>query len=101
MTFDNELKLIGIKYEQDEWRNKVEVRAEKTVLCNLESVTRNEFYNASVTGYKPELIFVMHAYEYDNEQKVEYEGKEYKVIRTYRRNFEELELICGEVLGNG
>lgn len=101
MTFDNELTLLGIEYEKDEWGNQKPIPIKKTVLCNLESASRSEFYNASVSGYKPELVFIIHTYEYDNEEKVEFEGKEYTIIRTYRKNFEELELVCGQVIGDG
>jgi len=101
MTYDHELTLIGVMYDKDEWGNQIEITTERTILCSLQSVKRNEFYNASVSGHKPELVFIIHSYEYDNEQKVRFEGKEYNVIRNYRKSFEEMELICEAVIGNG
>jgi len=101
MTYDHELILIGHIYEEDEWGNQVPVETRKPVLCNIKSIGRNEFYNAAMTGLKPSIIFVIHGYEYEGEQEVEFEGEIYKVIRTYATGFEEIELTCEKVAANG
>ena len=100
MTYDHELILIGHIYEEDEWGNQVPVEARKPVLCNVKSIGRNEFYAAAQTGLKPEITFVIHGYEYNEEKEVEFEGEKYKVIRTYMKDFEEMELTCEKVAGN-
>lgn len=100
MTYDHELILIGQIYEEDEWGNQVPVEARKPVLCNVKSIGRNEFYAAAQTGLKPEITFVIHGYEYNEEKEVEFEGEKYKVIRTYMKDFEEMELTCEKVAGN-
>ena len=101
MTYDHELILIGHIYEEDEWGNQVPVETRKPVLCNIKSIGRNEFYNAAMNGLKPSIIFVIHGYEYEGEQEVEFEGEIYKVIRTYATGFEEIELTCEKVAANG
>ena len=101
MTYDHELILIGQVYEEDEWGNQVPVEARKPVLCNVKSISRNEFYAAAQTGLKPEITFVIHGYEYNEEKEVEFEGEKYKVIRTYMKDFEEIELTCEKVAANG
>src|SRR5690554_853289 len=100
MTYDHELILIGHIYEEDEWGNQVPVETRKPVLCNIKSIGRNEFYAAAQTGLKPEITFVIHGYEYNEEKEVEFEGEKYKVIRTYMKDFEEMELTCEKVAGN-
>lgn len=101
MTYDHELTLISQTYTEDEIGNQVPVEVKIPILCGLKSVTRSEFYNAAANGLKPELIFVVHGYEYKGEKQVEFEGSRYNVIRTYSKDFEELELTCERVAANG
>lgn len=65
----------------------------REVFCGIRSVARSEFYQAEATGYKPELVFVLaDYYDYEDETLVEYDGKRYRVIRTYRTG-QALELV--------
>lgn len=98
--YDHELVLIGETFERDQYGNQVPVETRNPILCKLMSVGRQEFYAAAQSGLKPELVFVIHAYEYNGERKVEFEGSQYNVVRTYRTGFEEMELICQEVVAN-
>jgi SPP1 family predicted phage head-tail adaptor len=97
MTYDHELTLIGQSYTEDEIGNPIPVETETVILCGLKSVGRTEFYNAAVTGLRPEMVFVIHGYEYNGEQLVKFEGVRYRVIRTYAIDFEEVELTCERV----
>ena len=101
MTYDNELVLIAQEFTEDEIGNQVQIETRRTVLCNVKSVGRNEFYSAATSGLKPSIVFVIHGYEYNGEQKVEFEGVKYNVIRTYSTDFEEIELTCERVAANG
>lgn len=102
MTYDHELTLISQTIPKDGNGNPLTddignpiVEENKTkILCGLKSVGRNEFYNAAVTGLKPNIVFVVHKYEYSGQQLVEFEGIRYRVIRTYAQGFEEMELTC-------
>lgn len=99
MTYDHELILIEQIYAEDEIGNQIAINSETTVLCRLKSVARNEFYNAAVVDMKPEAVFIVHGYEYNNEKRVRFDGTEYTVIRTYAVDFEEIELVCEKVIG--
>lgn len=101
MTYDNELVLIAQEFTEDEIGNQVQIETRRTVLCNVKSVGRNEFYSAATSGLKPSIVFVIHGYEYNGEQKVEFEGVKYNVIRTYSTDFEEIELTCERVAADG
>lgn len=90
--------LISERYDED--TNKILVEDKKEVYCKVKSISRNEFYNASTGGFKPSLVFIIHSFEYENEEKVEFDGITYNVIRTYMVNTEEIELTCEEVLRN-
>lgn len=101
MTYDNELVLIAQKFIEDEIGNQTPIETRKTVLCNVKSVGRNEFYSAATAGLRPSIVFAIHGYEYDGEQVVEFEGERYNVIRTYSTDFEEIELTCERRAADG
>ena len=101
VTYDHELILISQTITEDEIGNQIQVETETAILCGKKSVGRNEFYNAAVTGLKPEIILVVHGYEYNGEQVVKFEGVRYRVIRTYANDFEEMELTCEKVTTDG
>lgn len=96
MTFDSELILIGAgeEYGEDDVGNQIPVEVERTVLCDEQSVSRAEFYSAAKAGLKPVRIFVIHGFEYEEEEFVKFDGIRYKVLKTYQVNFEDLELTC-------
>lgn len=65
----------------------------RQVFAGLRSVGRTEFYQAQAVGYKPELVFVLADYlDYDFESLVKYDGKLFRVLRTYRTG-QELEIV--------
>lgn len=100
--YDYELTLIGQSGTQsDAIGNQIPTPRESTVLCELLSVGRQEFYNAAAAGLRPSLIFRIHHYEYSGELKVRFQDQIYKVLRTYATGFEEIELSCERVLRDG
>lgn len=61
-------------------------------------IGQREFYQAATTGLKPEIKFEMWAFEYNNEMYIEYEGKNYKIIKTYEKKIDEkIELTCTSI----
>lgn len=103
MTYDHELILITPgQVIEDDIGNQIETSPIETpIYCGLRSVGRSEFYNAAANGLRPELVFVIHAYEYSGQKLIRYEGVEYRVMRTYQTRFEELELTCEKVAADG
>lgn len=58
--------------------------AERTVFCSVKSVGYQEFYRAKEHDLYPTLIFVLADYaEYNGEPLCEYDGKRYRIVRTY------------------
>lgn len=98
MTYDHEVALIAENWVKNGAGDWVPNETRTTVLCAEKSVTRGEFYQAAMAGLKPEVVLVLHRYEYNGERKVEYEGAVYSVVRTYAVNTEEIELMCERVL---
>lgn len=86
--------LMKPQFQQDSLNQQIEIEPIKTiVLARVESVKRNEFYQA-YNSFKPEITFVIKGYEYEDEPYVLFDEKKYKVMRTFRKNYEEIELIC-------
>lgn len=102
MSYDHELILIKPgRVEQDDIGNEIIVDPVRLpILCGKKSIGRNEYYNAATAGMRPEIVFVIHGYEYDGQTLVEFEEKQYNVVRTYQVDFEELELTCERVASN-
>lgn len=84
MTWDEQIQLGNIveTIERGEPLQSIEWR---TVFANKKSVKQSEFYQAANVGLKPELVFEVHTFEFDNDEKVKFEGKEYTIIRTYNK----------------
>lgn len=101
MTYDHLITLIKVEYGDDTDENGVEIsnRIPTPVLCNKKSVSSSVFYSAKQEGLRPSYVFTINKYEYDGQQEIEYEGKCYRVMRTYEAGYEEIELTVGEVVG--
>lgn len=109
--YNHEVTLIGYETTKDDIGNTVKIPIKTTVLCRVDSIGQSEFYNANVSGLKPELKIIIKVFEYNGEKDVLYEGTEYKVIRTYHKGeedpakrikqlkFDEIELTCEKVIG--
>ncbi|WP_130807650.1 phage head closure protein [Senegalia massiliensis] len=109
--YDHEVKLIDEEIIKDEIGQEVATFIERTILCKVKDIGGSEFYNAKVAGLKPEIKLIVHSFEYQGEQKVEFQGNKYNVIRTYKGDTvdnsslslsgEEIELTCEKVIGSG
>ena len=72
----------------------------RQVYANKKSVRQSEFYQAAMVGLRPELMFEVRTVEYQGEPKLEYDGKEYRIIRTYEKDSETIELICAGLVSD-
>ena len=72
----------------------VETETRKEVFAKVKSIGMKETYESMAVGLKPEYTFVLaDYYDYDNQQDVEYGGVKYKVLRTYKKDTNELEIV--------
>jgi SPP1 family predicted phage head-tail adaptor len=67
---------------------------EKQVFCQVDSVTRSEFFEAGRNGLNPEYRFTIFFGDYDGQREVRYKGKTYAVYRTYHARTDVLELYA-------
>ena len=84
MMFHDELTLISFGDPvTDEWGNQVKPEIREEILCNVKSVTRAEFYQASTAGLHPAYTVNIHPFEYGGQKIAELYGEKYSITRTY------------------
>lgn len=64
----------------------------RDVFCQVNSVSRSEFFEAGRNGLNPEYEFTMFAGDYNGERIVGYNGDTYAVYRTYFGRNDTIEL---------
>ncbi len=67
----------------DDIGNQIETPVRNTILCAKLSVTGTEFYKAKQSGISPSVVLRINNCEYNNEERCEFNGETYKIIRTY------------------
>lgn len=107
MTYDYELTLISLVDGENDMGDPIKKPVERKILCDVQSITKSEHYAAAAYGLKPEIVFIVNKYDYENEKDVIFEGKHYKVDRTYIpkkskdiSDFESIELVCSGLVNN-
>lgn len=85
----------------DEYGNEVITYTDKTVYVQPRGVFNSEFYNAAQLGLHPSVTFVIaNKADYSGEKIVEFEGKQYNVVRTdWDAQRDAIRLVCEERVG--
>lgn len=100
ICFNTQIKLISTTKTENEIGDSIIEKTSKEVFAEKKSIKQSEFYQAAAIGIRPELVFVIWEKEYLQEPIIEFENKEYKVIRTYvdkaKRNY--IEIVCQGVV---
>lgn len=101
--YESTAKLRSVTYTQDSALNQMPVYTDREVFVKPRSVSRNDFYQAALSGLKPSIVLVIStAEDYQGEKVVLFEGKEYTVLRVYQRpEKDEVELTLEERVENG
>lgn len=87
--------LVSKKKDFNEIGDKIETEERAQRFAKIKSIGQSEFYQAQAQGLKPEIKFVIADYlDYNNEKEVIYNNYRYKVLRTYRTESNELEIVC-------
>lgn len=106
---DDVIKLIA-RYGKpaiDDEGNELPNIVKNTVMCDVRSVTRSEFYQAAQRGLHPTVIFVIsNPLDYDGETEIEWtdpkgRSRIYDVIRVYQDpETDEIEITAEERIGS-
>lgn len=76
---------LGDLVESEEFGEVIESFIYRRVYANKQSIRQSEFYQGASVGLKPELLFEIRAVEFNNEEKLRHEGKEYMIVRTFNK----------------
>lgn len=87
----------------DTYGNPVSTIEKTEVFVQPRGVYQSEYYNAAQVGLKPSLtLFIPNRADYGGQKFLEYDGKDYEVIRTdWTAQRDGIALICEEKVRNG
>ena len=74
--------------------------AGREIIAEQGGVGRSEFYKAAAAGMPPAVTFTVSEADYQQERLIEYNGKTYKVLRSYPTPNRKVELVCQGVEPN-
>lgn len=92
------ITLITQTITTDKYGNEVATETEKTIYCEVDSVSQSEFFAAENTELNPEYKFTIFFGDYDGQSLVKFNGARYSVYRTYRTG-DDLELYTERKIG--
>lgn len=94
MRKDKIIELITISNSTTDKGDTIKAKVYRKTFAQEKSVRQSEFYQAAANGLRPDITFIVWTREYKGEQSLRYNGQDYQIIRTYKANSEETELIC-------
>lgn len=80
---DDTLILVSLTYETDDYGVRRDVEHETEVFCEVNSVTRAEYFQGGRNGLNPELVFTVADVDYGGEAVCRYNGNQYTIYRSY------------------
>ena len=86
--------LQKVKISTNDVGDRIETPERSMRFAKIKSIGQTEFYQAQAQGLKPEIKFILPDYlDYDNQEELIYNNFRYKVLRTFRTESNELEII--------
>ncbi len=94
MDRSNLLTLIRESFVSDSMGVQRPTETERTVYCDVRSVSYSEWFEGGRNGLNPEYQFTMFRYDYDGEKICEFNGQRYSIYRTYITRDDSIELYA-------
>ena len=94
MDRSSQIALLATTKSQNDYGVWVETTTSRNVFCQVDSVTRAEFFDGGRNGLNPEFRMTLFFGDYDGEKLVMYNGKTYSVYRTFQARNDTIELYC-------
>lgn len=95
---NEQITLISVTREYIKGHETITEETTWTVFADVKSPTRTEFYQSYKAGLKASVVFKVYTDELGNAEEVLYNGKRYKIIRTYMTDVNYTEITCSEVV---
>lgn len=80
---DDVIKLISHEYQKNKYGVPVPSPDYKEIFCEIQDITRSEFYGTGRNGLNPAFMARIFTAEYSGESVVEYNGETYSIYRKY------------------
>lgn len=93
------LTLVSVTYTVDSIGQHIPQETTRDVFCNVQSVSRAEYFAGGQAGLNPSYVATMFRYDYEGEEIAILDGKRYSVYRTYVRQDEQVELYLERKVG--
>lgn len=77
------IKLLATQKSQNDYGVWEEIQTSRDVFCQVESVTRAEFFEGGRNGLNPEFRMSMFSGDYNGERLLMYNGNTYSIYRTF------------------
>ena len=91
------ITLIGAKSDTNAAGDEIQTETRTDVFAKIKSVGASYKLQALAVGLRPKYRLVLQdVYDYDGQERVEYNGKLYRVIDTYRGEDQSIELTVSE-----
>ncbi len=99
---DVSCKLLSTTYKKNEKGVLIpDKTSEKEIpIIDEEDIYANEYYQANQQGYKPSLRLIISVLNYNNEDELIYMNTKYSIIRSQKKNQDELILVCERKIKN-
>ena len=99
MRLNSVINLLIPTIKENDIGDLISSYTKRKIFAEKKSVRQSEFYQAAATGLKPEIAFQIWTRVYNGEEKIEYGGKTYTIVRIFEKG-EVTELICEGVVNN-
>lgn len=86
------ITLLATTKTQNAYGVWVETQTSRNVFCQVDSVTRAEFFEGGRNGLNPEYRMTMFFGDYEGEKLLVYNGNTYSVYRTFQAKNDTIEL---------
>lgn len=88
------ITLVNETYSKDIYGVDRKTTTESEVFAQVDSVTRQEFFDAGRNGLNPEYVFRVFSEDYNGERTVRYNGRQFAVYRTFLGRNDIMELYA-------
>jgi SPP1 family predicted phage head-tail adaptor len=103
-VYKDVITLIAVTKGQDADGFPAEIEHPHNVFADKKSVSRAEFYSSLQAGVNATAVFLTRqcdfeesAYNGTEATRLEHNGKKYKILRTYSKDEEMLEITCSDL----
>ena len=86
------ITLVATTQARNEYGVWTDAQTTKDVYCQVNSVTRAEFFEGGRNGLNPQFRFTTFFGDYEGERTVIYKNNQYSVYRTYQGRNDTIEL---------